>query len=154
MLGYPLWNCSQSAQPPRPPPAQRVRLRAGTRVLVQRLGAKPEHNGKRARMVSFDARTGRYAVFAGRREGDVAQGRVRGEGRVRGGGMRVGGGEQHVRAVQGGAVLLAREPAHGLEGAQAGVHGSTAISGKNQESGDRASVGHSIPDSHSRRSTH
>ena len=37
-------------------------LRAGTRVLVQRLIAKPEHNGKRARVLSFDARTGRYAV--------------------------------------------------------------------------------------------
>jgi hypothetical protein len=34
----------------------------GTRVLVQRLVAKPEHNGKHARVVSFDARTGRYAV--------------------------------------------------------------------------------------------
>ncbi len=37
-------------------------LPAGTCVLVQRLVAKPEHNGKRARVVSFDARTGRYAV--------------------------------------------------------------------------------------------
>jgi hypothetical protein len=37
-------------------------LPAGTFVLVQRLVAKPEHNGKRARVVSFDARTGRYAV--------------------------------------------------------------------------------------------
>jgi hypothetical protein len=37
-------------------------LPAGTRVLVQRLIAKPEHNGKRARVVSFDARTSRYAV--------------------------------------------------------------------------------------------
>ena len=37
-------------------------LPAGTRVLVQRLVAKPEHNGKRARVRSFDARTGRYAV--------------------------------------------------------------------------------------------
>ena len=37
-------------------------LRAGTRVLVQRLVAKPEHNGKRARVLSFDVRTGRYAV--------------------------------------------------------------------------------------------
>ena len=37
-------------------------LPAGTRVLVQRLVNKPEHNGKRARVVSFDARTGRYAV--------------------------------------------------------------------------------------------
>ena len=34
----------------------------GTRVLVQRLVAKPEQNGKRARVLSFDARTGRYAV--------------------------------------------------------------------------------------------
>jgi hypothetical protein len=37
-------------------------LPAGTRVLVQRLVAKPEHNGKRARVLSFDACTGRYAV--------------------------------------------------------------------------------------------
>jgi hypothetical protein len=37
-------------------------LPAGTRVLVQQLVAKPEHNGKLARVVSFDARTGRYAV--------------------------------------------------------------------------------------------
>ena len=37
-------------------------LPAGTFVLVQRLVAKPEHNGKRARVLSFDARTGRYAV--------------------------------------------------------------------------------------------
>jgi hypothetical protein len=37
-------------------------LPTGTRVLVQRLVAKPEHNGKRARVLSFDARTGRYAV--------------------------------------------------------------------------------------------
>ena len=37
-------------------------LAFGTRVLVQRLVAKPEHNGKRARVLSFDARTGRYAV--------------------------------------------------------------------------------------------
>jgi hypothetical protein len=37
-------------------------LPAGTPVLVQRLVAKPEHNGKRARVLSFDARTGRYAV--------------------------------------------------------------------------------------------
>jgi hypothetical protein len=37
-------------------------LPAGARVLVQRLVAKPEHNGKRARVLSFDVRTGRYAV--------------------------------------------------------------------------------------------
>jgi hypothetical protein len=37
-------------------------LPAGTRVLVQRLVAKPEHNGKWARVLSYDARTGRYAV--------------------------------------------------------------------------------------------
>ena len=35
---------------------------AGTRVLVQQLVAKPEHNGKRARVLSFDARAGRYTV--------------------------------------------------------------------------------------------
>ena len=31
-------------------------------------------------------------------------------------------------SMPGGAVLLARVPAHGLEGAQAGVHGGTAMS--------------------------
>jgi hypothetical protein len=31
-------------------------------VLVQRLVAKPEHNGKRARVLSLNVRTGRYAV--------------------------------------------------------------------------------------------
>ncbi len=40
-------------------------LPAGTRVLVQRLVAKPEHNGRRACVLSFDARTGRYAVALG-----------------------------------------------------------------------------------------
>ena len=35
---------------------------AGTRVFVQRLVAKPEHNGQLARVLSFDARTGRYVV--------------------------------------------------------------------------------------------
>jgi tetratricopeptide (TPR) repeat protein len=39
-----------------------TRLPAGTRVLVQRLVAKPEHNGKLASVVAFDARTGRYGV--------------------------------------------------------------------------------------------
>jgi hypothetical protein len=33
-----------------------------------------------------------------------------------------------VRSMPSGAVLLARVPAHGLEGAQAGVHGGTAMS--------------------------
>jgi hypothetical protein len=47
---------------------------------------------------------------------------------MRCGGMRIGGGEQRVRAMRGGAVLLARVPARGLEGAQAGVHGGTAMS--------------------------
>ncbi len=37
-------------------------LPAGTRVLVQRLVAKPEYNGQRARVLSFDTRTGRYGV--------------------------------------------------------------------------------------------
>ena len=50
-----------SAAAPAAAEAARL-LPAGTRVLLQRLIAKPEHNGKRARVVSFDARTGRYAV--------------------------------------------------------------------------------------------
>jgi hypothetical protein len=37
-------------------------LPAGTRVLLQRLVAKPEHNGERARVLSFDACSGRYGV--------------------------------------------------------------------------------------------
>ena len=48
---------------PRPKTSGAVpSLPAGTRVLVQRLVAKPEHNGKRARVLSFDTRTGRYAI--------------------------------------------------------------------------------------------
>jgi hypothetical protein len=39
-----------------------ARLPAGTRVLVQRLVAKPEYNGKRARVLSFDEHSGRYVV--------------------------------------------------------------------------------------------
>jgi hypothetical protein len=50
-----------SAAAPAPAGAARP-LPAGTRVLVQRLVAKPEHNGKRARVVSFDACSGRYRV--------------------------------------------------------------------------------------------
>ena len=53
------------ANPPTKPAAPTAKpppLPAGARVLVQRLVAKPGHNGKRARVVSFDARTGRYAV--------------------------------------------------------------------------------------------
>jgi hypothetical protein len=51
-------------QPRRPLPRAARPLPVSTRVLVQRLVAKPEHNGngKRAHVVSFDARTGRYAV--------------------------------------------------------------------------------------------
>ena len=53
----------RSASAPTEPAAGTPQsLPAGTRVLVQRLVAKPEHNGKRARVLSFDARTGRYAV--------------------------------------------------------------------------------------------
>jgi tetratricopeptide (TPR) repeat protein len=38
------------------------RLPSGTRVLVQRLIAKPEFNGKLARVLSFDELSGRYGV--------------------------------------------------------------------------------------------
>ena len=48
--------------PTKPAAGAAIQLPAGTRVLVQRLVAKPEHNGKRARVVSFDARSGRYRV--------------------------------------------------------------------------------------------
>jgi hypothetical protein len=47
---------------PAAPAAAIGPLPAGTRVLVQRLVAKPEHNGKRARVLLFDKRGGRYTV--------------------------------------------------------------------------------------------
>ncbi len=37
-------------------------LPAGTRVLMQGLVSKPEYNGKRSRVLSFDESTGRYVV--------------------------------------------------------------------------------------------
>ncbi len=55
--------CIRSANAPIKPAAGTPQsLPAGTRVLVQRLVAKPEHNGMRACVLSFDARTERYAV--------------------------------------------------------------------------------------------
>jgi hypothetical protein len=81
--------------------------------------ARAQRQG-RARAIVRQARRAVHGR-AGRRQGALAQARVRGSGRVRGGGMRVRGGEQRVRAVRGGAVLLTRVPAGGLEGAQAGV---------------------------------
>jgi hypothetical protein len=111
-------------------------LPAGTRVLVQRLVAKPEHNGKRARVLSFDARTGRYAVSLRLEDGKELSLKAECVAKAAGarcGGtrMRIGGGEQRVLSMRGGAVLLARVPAHGLEGAQAGLHhdGGVAMSG-------------------------
>ncbi len=48
-------------QPHRPPQTRRDCCPpALASLLVHRLVAKPEHSGKRARVVSFDARTGRY----------------------------------------------------------------------------------------------
>ena len=65
--GLEIVRASIRAKPPAKPAAPvgtsfARPLPGGTRVLVQRLIAKPEHNGKRARVLSFDARTGRYAV--------------------------------------------------------------------------------------------
>jgi hypothetical protein len=82
-------------------------------------GSSPSPSTQQARARAVVRRAHRPVCGdAGRREEAVAQGGVRGAGGLRGGGMRVGGGEQRVRAVQGGAVLLARVPAPGLEGAQ------------------------------------
>jgi hypothetical protein len=58
---------AHNARPPTKPAAPVAvgagcPLPTGTRVLVQRLVAKPEHNGKLARVLSFDALTGRYGV--------------------------------------------------------------------------------------------
>jgi hypothetical protein len=55
----------RSGQPPKPEAgvaSMASQLPAGTRVLLQRLVAQSEHNGKRARVVSFNASSGRYAV--------------------------------------------------------------------------------------------
>ena len=49
------------ANPPAATSAARL-LPAGSLVLVQRLVDKPEHNGKHVRILSFDERTGHYAV--------------------------------------------------------------------------------------------
>ncbi len=106
-------------------------LPAGTRVLVQRLVAKPEHNGKRARVLSFDTRTGRYAVALE----DRKELSLKAESRcvARAGCAAAGCASEEASSVcgrcsRGGAVLLARVPAHGLEGTQAGVHGGAAMS--------------------------
>jgi hypothetical protein len=56
------------AEPPNEAPAAPLAahiarpLPAGTRVQVQRLIASPNYNGQHARVLSFDARTGRYVV--------------------------------------------------------------------------------------------
>jgi hypothetical protein len=47
---------------PSHPTTLQIASSLDTRVLVQRFVAKPEHNGKRARVLSFDSHTGRYAV--------------------------------------------------------------------------------------------
>jgi hypothetical protein len=98
--------------PTKPAAGTPQSLPTGTRVLVQRLIAKPEHTAS-ARVCCHGRSTRAPAVCggAGQREEAVAQGGVRGAGGLRGGGMRVGGGEQRVRAVQGGAVLLTQVPA-------------------------------------------
>jgi hypothetical protein len=102
-------------------------------VLVhwQRLVAKPEHNGKRARVLSFDARTGRYAVaLDDGKELWLKAECVARAGCAAAGCASDGGGEQRVLSMRGrGAVLLARVPADGLEGAQAGVRGGASMSG-------------------------
>jgi hypothetical protein len=56
------WRAAQPDATDGEPPGVASPLPAGMRVIVQRLIAKPEHNGKHARVLSFDARTGRYAV--------------------------------------------------------------------------------------------
>jgi tetratricopeptide (TPR) repeat protein len=103
-------------------------LPAGTRVLVQRL-AKPEHNGKRVRVLSFDARTGRYTVALD----DGKELSLKAECVAKAGCAAAGYASEEAssvcsRSMSGSAVLLARVPAHGLEGAQACVHGGTAKS--------------------------
>ena len=52
----------RDSPPPKPPKPAAQTFPVGTRVLVQRLVAKPEHNGKRARVLSLDKRGGRYTV--------------------------------------------------------------------------------------------
>jgi hypothetical protein len=97
-------------------------------------------NGKRARVLSFDARAGRCAAASALDDGRELSLKA---GCVAKAGCAAAGCASEeassvsrrrraffccVRAVRGGAVLLARVPAHGLEGAQAGVHGGPAMS--------------------------
>ena len=159
MLVYPLWNCSQSAQPSRPPPAQRVRLPAGTRVLVQRLVAKPEHNGKRARVLSFDARTGRYAVSLD----DGKELFLKAECVAKAGCAAAGCASDEASNMCGRCEAVrycSRESQRtdwkAYKPACTAAQRLAVVRIRNQElcQIDRASVGHSTPDSHSRRSTH
>jgi hypothetical protein len=107
----------------------RQHLIGGRRAEIRQLQREKRHGNGDAINRAVVRRAHRPVCrFPGGWEGAVAEGRVRGEGLVRGGGMRVTGGEQHVLSMPGGAVLLARVPAHGREGAQAGVHGGTAMS--------------------------
>ena len=70
-------------------------------------------------MLSFDSRTGRYAVALD----DGKELSLEAECVAAG---CVGGGEQRVLAMPGRAVLLARVPAGRLEGSQTGVRGGCA----------------------------
>ena len=117
---------------PRPAGASTARpLPAGTRVLVQRLVTKPEYNSQRARVLSFDTRTGRYGVVLDdgkellpkvecvRQAGCATVSAAAGCASEEASSVCVA-----VCAVPCRAVLLARMPARGLEGIQAGVPGT------------------------------
>jgi hypothetical protein len=102
-----------------------------TRVLVHRLVAKPEHTGKLARVLSFDARTGRYAVSLD--EGKELS--LKAECVAKAGCAAAGCASEEASSVCSRCqvvrlctVLLARVPAGGVEGAQACVRGGTAMS--------------------------
>jgi hypothetical protein len=80
-------------------------------------------------VLSFDARTGRYAVcLEDGKELSLKAECVAKALCAAAGCASHKGGEQDVLSMPGGAVLLTRVPAHGLEGAQSGVQGGTAIS--------------------------
>jgi hypothetical protein len=104
-----------AAQPAAARNAAAPPLPAGTGVLVQRLVAKPGHSSKRARVASFDAYSAHYCMVLSLKAECLAPS----------GGMRVGGGEQRVFTMPGAAGTAPGMPARGLEGAQAGVRGSS-----------------------------
>ncbi len=119
------------SQPPKPPKPAAQTLPVGIRLLVQRLVAKPEHNGKRARVLSFDKRGGQYTIALD--EGKELS--LKPECVARAGCAAVGCALEEASSACGRCASVrscsrSRVPSRGLEGAQARVRASPSASGR------------------------